>query len=89
MMWIGFQNADKYLMPMPLNPMGQQGLSPGGMPQGLPQGLPPGAMPPQLPPQGGLSQRLPPEVLQMIVQNMIKSKMAGQGVPPIPMPQQA
>lgn len=99
MMWIGFQNSGKYLLPMPQNAP-QPGANPMGIPQGLPQGLPPGALPmpqgmpirppmPMQPPMlpGGNGNRLPPEIIQQIIKSMIMSKMAG-NVPPQLMPPQ-
>lgn len=83
LLWIGFQNVEKYFLPMPQmgSPMG---APMGGMPGvNLPMGANPMAgVPglPQMPGNGGLQ----PEIIQMIVENM-RNRMAGQGAPPQPM----
>jgi hypothetical protein len=53
------------------------GLPPGipqGIPPGVPPGIPPGAVPPGVPQGGGL----PPEMIQMIIQNMLQSQQPQQ-----------
>ena len=78
------------------NPQGiPQGLPPGALPQGLP--MPQPMMRPPMPmqrppmpgmlPQGGNGNRLPPQILQMIIQQMLARKMVGQNLPQ-PMPPQ-
>ena len=92
-LWFGFEDVEEFVQMNPINPimpmqqpMGGQPM--GGQPPGMPGMPPPGMSPMGLPPgqpmpPPGLPQGLPPQILQMIIQQM---QQRGAGAPNINQP---